>query len=66
MNITVENLLTAYTESGPGPKQAFIEKKAIDVGLIVTSVVPEPSVWSSLLAGLFLLGLMATRRKNKI
>ena len=66
VNITVENLLTAYTEAGPGPEQAFIEKKAIGVGLIVTSAVPEPGVWSSLSAGLFLLGLMATRRKNKI
>ena len=66
VNITVENLLTAYTEAGSGPEQAFIEKKAIGVGLIVTSAVPEPGVWSSLSAGLFLLGLMATRRKNKI
>jgi hypothetical protein len=65
VNITVENLLTAYTEAGPGPEQAFIEKKAIGVGLVVTSAVPEPGVWSSLSAGLFLLGMMASRRKNK-
>lgn len=64
VNITVENLLTAYTEAGVGPEQAFIEKKAIGVGLIVTSAVPEPGVWSSLSAGLFLLGMMASRRKN--
>ena len=64
--ITVENLFTAYTEAGSGPKQAFIEKKAIGVGLIVTSAVPESGVWSLLSAGLFLLGLMATRRKDKI
>lgn len=66
VNITVENLLTAYTEAGPGPEQAFIEKKAIGVGLVVTSAVPEPGVWSSLSAGLFLLGMMASRRKNKV
>lgn len=65
VNITVENLLTAYTEAGPGPEQAFIEKKAIGVGLVVTSAVPEPGVWSSLSAGLFLLGMMGSRRKNK-
>jgi hypothetical protein len=64
VNITVENLLTAYTEAGPGPEQAFIEKKAIGVGLVVTSAVPEPGVWSSLSAGLFLLSMMASRRKN--
>jgi hypothetical protein len=64
VNITVENLLTAYTEAGLGPEQAFIEKKAIGVGLVVTSAVPEPGVWSSLSAGLFLLGMMASRRKN--
>jgi hypothetical protein len=66
VNITVENLLTAYTEAGPGPEQAFIEKKAIGVGLVVTSAVPEPGVWSSLSAGLFLLGMMASRRNKKI
>lgn len=65
VNITVENLLTAYTEAGPGPEQAFIEKKAIGVGLVVTSAVPEPGVWSSLSAGLFLLGMMASRRNNR-
>ena len=64
VNVTVENLLTAYTEIGPGPEQAFIEKKAVGVGLVV-SAIPEPSVWSSLSAGLFLLGLMSTRRKNQ-
>ena len=64
VNITVENLLTAYTEAGPGPEQAFIEKKAVGVGLLVTSAVPEPNVWSSLSAGLLLLGVMASRSKN--
>ena len=64
VNITVENLLTAYTESAAGPEQAFIEKKAIGVGLVVTSAVPEPGVWSSLSAGLFVLGLMAARRNR--
>jgi hypothetical protein len=66
VNITVENLLTAYTEAGPGPEQAFIEKKAVGVGLLVTSAVPEPGVWSSLSAGLFLLGMMASRRHNNL
>lgn len=64
VNITVENLLTAYTEAGPGPEQAFIEKKAIGVGLLVTSAVPEPGIWSSLSAGLFVLGMMASRRRR--
>lgn len=64
VNITVENLLTAYTEAGPGPEQAFIEKKAVGVGLVVTSAVPEPGIWSSLSAGLFVLGLMASRQNN--
>ena len=63
VNITVENLLTAYTDPGPGPEQAFIEKKAIGVGLLV-SPVPEPSMWSLLSAGLFLLGMIASRRKQ--
>lgn len=66
VNITVENLLTAYTEAGSGPEQAFIEKKAVGVGLLVTSAVPEPGVWSSLSAGLFLLGMMASRRNNNL
>ena len=64
VNITVENLLTAYTEAGAGPEQAFIEKKAVGVGLVVTSAVPEPSIWSSLSAGLFVLGMMASRRRQ--
>lgn len=65
VNITVENLLTAYSEAEPGPKQAFIEKKAVGIGLVVASAVPEPGVWSSLSAGLFLLSMMGSRRKNK-
>jgi hypothetical protein len=64
VNITVENLLTAYTEAGPGPEQAFIEKKAVGVGLVITSAVPEPGIWSSLSAGLFVLGMMASRRRK--
>jgi hypothetical protein len=64
VNITVENLLTAYTQSGTGPQQAFLEKKAVGVGLVVTSAVPEPDVWSSLSAGLFVLGMMASRRRQ--
>ena len=64
VNITVENLLTAYTEAGPGPEQAFIEKKAVGVGLVITSAVPEPGIWSSLSAGLFVLGMMASRLRQ--
>lgn len=64
VNVTIENLLTAYTTSGFGPQQAFIEKKAVGmtVGLVVTSAVPEPDLWGSLAAGLFFVGLMTTRR----
>ena len=63
--ITIENILTAFTPSGAsGPQGAFIEKKFAGVGMVITSAVPEPSVWSSLSAGLLLIGFMGLRRKN--
>lgn len=63
--ITVENILTAFTPVGvAGPQGAFIEKKFAGVGMVITSAVPEPGIWSSLSAGLMLIGFMTFRRKN--
>ena len=42
---------------------SIFEKKLTDVGLGVASAIPEPGVWSSLFEGLFVLGLIALRRR---
>lgn len=62
VGFTVENILKAYS-SGSGLQSAFIEKKFAGVGLVITSAVPEPGIWSSFSAGLLMLVTMITRRK---
>lgn len=62
--LTIENIMTAFTQSGSGPQAAFIEKKFAGVGLTITSPVPEPNAWGSLSAGIFVLGVMVSRRKQ--
>ena len=62
--LTIENIMTAYTAPGVGPQAAFVEKKFAGVGLTITSAVPEPSTWGSLGAGVFVLGVMVSRRKR--
>jgi hypothetical protein len=67
--ITIENLLTAYTDSSAsGLRQAFIEKKfageTIGLEVIGVTPVPEPQTYAMFLAGFGLLGFMARRRKQ--
>ncbi len=59
VNVTVENILIAYTTAAPS--LAFIEKKGV---ILQVSAVPEPETWAMLLAGLGLVGLQL-RRKPK-
>jgi hypothetical protein len=59
-NVTVENLLIAYTTAAPS--LAFIEKKGV---VLQVTAVPEPETWAMLLAGLGLVGLQL-RRKMKV
>lgn len=65
VNVTIENLLDAYTDPlDAGRKQAFVEKKF--VGLVVGTVaaVPEPESYALMLAGLGMVGLVARRRST--
>ncbi|MES1986734.1 MAG: PEP-CTERM sorting domain-containing protein [Pseudomonadota bacterium] len=63
--ISVENILTAFTPANlSGPQGAFIEKKFSGVGMVITSTVPEPETWASLLFGFLLIGFVISRRKN--
>lgn len=59
-NVTVENLLLAYTTAAPS--LAFIEKKGV---VMQVTAVPEPETWAMLLAGLGLVGLQL-RRKSRL
>lgn len=56
-NVTVENLLLAYTTAAPS--LAFIEKKGV---VLQVTAVPEPETWAMLLAGLGLVGLQLCRK----
>lgn len=65
-NYTIENLLTAYTDSTTGgPRVAFIEKKfaGSSISIVVTSV-PEADSYAMLLAGLGFMGFISRRRKT--
>jgi len=57
VNVTVENLLIAYTTAAPS--LAFIEKKGV---ILNVSAIPEPETWAMLLAGLGLVGLQLRRK----
>ncbi|MEQ6341153.1 MAG: PEP-CTERM sorting domain-containing protein [Gammaproteobacteria bacterium] len=60
-NVTIENLLFAYTPPGSFPTQAFIEKKE---AFLHVTVVPEAQTYMMLLAGLGLIGTIAYRRRQ--
>ncbi|MEQ1591550.1 MAG: hypothetical protein ABL892_04075 [Thiobacillaceae bacterium] len=68
INLTLENILNAYTDSSDiGPKLAFIEKKFVGVSLsIVTTPVPEAHNWAMMMTGLGLVGFQLRRRQNRI
>ena len=68
INLTLENLLDAYTDAlDTGPKSAFIEKKFVGVSLsIVTTPVPEAHNWAMMMTGLGLVGFQLRRRQNRI
>lgn len=65
VNLTVENLLEAYTsETEGGPLRAFVQKKFVADGVSITiSTIPEPEVWSLGLFGLMFLAATAARRR---
>lgn len=60
-NVSIENLLFAYTPPGSFPTQAFIEKKE---AFLHVTVVPEAQTYMMLLAGLGLIGTLAYRRRQ--
>ena len=60
VNLTIENLLLAYTDTTK-PSLAFVEKKYIGASALVTAV-PEPESYAMLLAGLGMIGVVARRR----
>ncbi|MEZ5622976.1 MAG: PEP-CTERM sorting domain-containing protein [Burkholderiaceae bacterium] len=59
-NASIENILAAYVLGDPG--YAFIEKK--EAFLTVATVVPEPSTYATLLAGLGVIGLLIMRQRR--
>lgn len=66
VNVTVQNLLDAYTDSGDaGRKQAFIEKKFVGLSVSAVPAVPEPETYALMLAGLAMIGLVARRRSRR-
>jgi hypothetical protein len=63
INVTIENLLDAYTDPlDAGRKQAFVEKKFVGLSVGAVPAVPEPESYALMLAGLGMLGLVARRR----
>ena len=66
INVTIENLLGAYTDGADaGRKQAFVEKKFVGLSVGVIPAVPEPKSYALMLAGLGMLGLVARRRAGR-
>ncbi len=66
INVTVENLLLASTQSPYSV--AFVEKKfaALTPGLRAVTPVPEAETYAMMLAGLGLVGLMVRRRRTTL
>ena len=60
--VSIENILGAYV---PTAGYAFIEKKNVELGFIL-SAVPEPASYAMLLAGFgMMMGLVTRRRNNR-
>lgn len=59
-NASIENILAAYVLGNAG--YAFIEKK--EAFLTIATVVPEPSTYATLLAGLGVICLLVMRRRR--
>lgn len=59
--VSIQNILGAYV---PAAGYAFIEKKNVELGFILTSV-PEPESYAMLLAGLGMMLGFASRRRNR-
>lgn len=67
INYTIDNLLSAYTDSNDiGRKLAFIEKKftGSSISLTISTVVPEADSYAMLLFGLGVLGFVS-RQKSR-
>jgi hypothetical protein len=65
INVTIENLLDAYTDPlDVGRKQAFVEKKFVGLVIGAVAAVPEPESYALMLAGLGMIGLVARRRRH--
>lgn len=62
INLTIENLLLAYTTAPAS--LAFIEKKFVGIE-VVTSPVPEPENLALLLSSLGLIGFVVRHRKSR-
>jgi hypothetical protein len=59
--VSIENILGAYV---PAAGYAFIEKKNVELGFML-SAVPEPESYAMLLAGLGMMMTVVSRRRNK-
>lgn len=64
-NVSIENLLAAYSFTTSGPSYAFIEKKGVELAVSVVAV-PEPESYALMLAGLGMIGMAARRRMNRM
>jgi len=64
-NVSIENLLAAYSYTETGPSYAFIEKKGVELAVSVAAV-PEPEAYALMLAGLGMIGMAARRRMNRM
>jgi hypothetical protein len=62
--LEIESNMTAFTQFDEGTGTALVDKKFTSAELTTASSVPEPNAWSSLSAGLFVLGVMVSRRKQ--
>jgi hypothetical protein len=68
INYTIDNLLSAYTDSNDvGRKIAFIEKKfaGSSISLTISTVVPEADTYAMQLSGLDVLGFVCRQKSRK-